>query len=307
MKILFTGGSSFTGYWFIRELVTAGHDVVATFTQSPEHYEGIRRERMTLIHALCETRFNCRFGDVRFQQLIAAESHWDLLCHHGADATDYRRPEFDYASALQSNTYQIRSVFEKIASKGCTRIVATGSVFEAGEGAGSEDLPSFSPYGLSKALTWQVINHFANETGLTAAKFVIPNPFGPYEEARFCNYLIRTWYAGEKATVMTPDYIRDNIHVSLLAGAYRQMVGSPEIDKLNPSGYVESQGQFAERFQASMADRLKLECALELQEQTELSEPGMRINTDSATALVNDWSESAAWDDLAEYYRGVFA
>ena len=25
MKILFTGGSSFTGYWFIRELTATGH------------------------------------------------------------------------------------------------------------------------------------------------------------------------------------------------------------------------------------------------------------------------------------------
>ena len=31
MKILFTGGSSFTGMWFIRELAAAGHEVTAVF------------------------------------------------------------------------------------------------------------------------------------------------------------------------------------------------------------------------------------------------------------------------------------
>ena len=31
MKILFTGGSSFTGSWFIRELAAAGHEVTAIF------------------------------------------------------------------------------------------------------------------------------------------------------------------------------------------------------------------------------------------------------------------------------------
>ena len=31
MKILFTGGSSFTGSRFIRELAAAGHQVVAIF------------------------------------------------------------------------------------------------------------------------------------------------------------------------------------------------------------------------------------------------------------------------------------
>jgi len=34
MKILFTGGSSFTGYWFIKELVAAGHEVVAAFRRA---------------------------------------------------------------------------------------------------------------------------------------------------------------------------------------------------------------------------------------------------------------------------------
>ena len=51
-------------------------------------------------------------------------------------------------------------------------------------------------------------------------KFVIPNPLGPFEEPRFCAYLIRQWQAGEAAEVRTPAYVRDNIHVDLLAAAY---------------------------------------------------------------------------------------
>ena len=38
-------------------------------------------------------------------------------------------------------------------------------------------------------------------------KFVIPNPFGPYEEPRFTAYLMRTWLAGETAHVQTPRYV----------------------------------------------------------------------------------------------------
>ena len=46
MKILFTGGSSFTGCWFIQELAAAGHEVTAVFRKSPEEYfEAIRRRR----------------------------------------------------------------------------------------------------------------------------------------------------------------------------------------------------------------------------------------------------------------------
>ena len=38
MKILFTGGSSFTGFWFIRELAAAGHAVTAVFRRHAEEY-----------------------------------------------------------------------------------------------------------------------------------------------------------------------------------------------------------------------------------------------------------------------------
>ena len=38
MKVLFTGGSSFTGFWFIRELAAAGHDVTAVFRKRPDEY-----------------------------------------------------------------------------------------------------------------------------------------------------------------------------------------------------------------------------------------------------------------------------
>jgi hypothetical protein len=49
-------------------------------------------------------------------------------------------------------------------------------------------------------------------------------------------------FAGETARVQTPRYVRDNIHVSLLAKAFAAFVGaSPApgtVRRLNPSGYV---------------------------------------------------------------------
>ena len=54
--------------------------------------------------------------------------------------------------------------------------------------------------------------------------------------------------------------------------------------KLNPSGYVEFKGAFAERFAAAMRPRLGLACGLELGVQTDFSEPLMRVNVDSPRA-----------------------
>jgi UDP-glucose 4-epimerase len=69
------------------------------------------------------------------------------------------------------------------------------------------------------------------------------------------------------------------------------------------SGYVETQGAFAERFANAMRPRLGVECALEFGIQTDFAEPLMRINTDSAARYVGDWDEAAGWDQAADGYR----
>ena len=94
----------------------------------------------------------------------------------------YKSPDFDTTGAVRNNTQNLSVVLQTLESTGCGKVLLTGSVFEGGEGAGSEGLPDFSPYGLSKALTAQVFRYYCNRAGLSLGKFVIPNPFGPYEE-----------------------------------------------------------------------------------------------------------------------------
>jgi hypothetical protein len=139
------------------------------------------------------------------------------------------------------------------------------------------------------------------------AKFVVPNPFGPYEEPRFCDYLMRCWTAGDTAEVRTPAYVRDNIHVTLLAAAYADLVARvdtlPRWSRLGPSQYVETQGDFAHRFAREIGRRLGLRCALDLTVQTEFPEPRSRFNTDRLNHARLGWDETKAWDELADYYR----
>jgi nucleoside-diphosphate-sugar epimerase len=229
------------------------------------------------------------------------------MCHHAADMTNYKSQDFDAMTALRNNTHNLAAVLQALRSAGCRAMLLTGSVFEGGEGAGSEGIPHFSPYGLSKALTAQVFRYYCEHAGFTLGKFVIPNPFGPFEEPRFTAYLMRTWLAGGTPKCSSPLYVRDNIHVSLLAKAYVQfaqkMATTIGFAKLNPSGYVESQGAFATRIAHEMQPRLNLPCLLDLGRQTDFPEPRVRINTDVLDIDPLDWDESAAWDSLATYYR----
>lgn len=307
MKILLTGGSSFTGLWFLRELASAGHEVTATFRQRPDTYsDELRRRRATLAAKVCTPVYGPAFGDETFLALVK-DGGWDVLAHHAADVTNYRSPDFDAAEALRRNTLNIGAVLAALRAGGGTRVLLTGSVFEGGEGSGSQGLPDFSPYGLSKALTAQTLRFYCGRDGMHLGKFVIPNPFGPYEEARYTAYLMKTWLAGGRATCASPAYVRDNIHVSLLAKAYARFATSlpsePGFSRNNPSGYAESQGAFSQRVAEAMRPRLGLPCDLELKRQADFPEPRVRINTDIADAASLAWDESAAWDEFARFYR----
>jgi nucleoside-diphosphate-sugar epimerase len=306
VRILLTGASSFTGFWFVRALAGAGHDVTAVFQRPAGGYgDEPRRARVALVGSSCRAIHGVAFGDERFLRLVE-EGGWDLLAHHGAHVTDYRSPAFDAMAAAQANTRGVRQVLEALAARGCRRVLLTGSVFEGGEGAGSQGLPHFSPYALSKALTAEVFRYYAERAGVGLGKFVIPNPFGPYEEARYTAYLVKTWKERKVARCASPAYVRDNVHVSLLARAYVQFAAAlpgAGFVKTNPSGYAESQGAFTRRFAEALRPRLGLPCEVELARQTEFPEPRVRINTDLLDPVALGWDEEAAWDAVAEYYR----
>jgi UDP-glucose 4-epimerase len=313
MKILFTGASSFTGFWFVSELARAGHEIVATFRKRVEDYcEEPRGTRVRRVLECCRGIHGCNFGDASFLELLGGE-RWDLLCHHSADGANYKSEDFDAVEAFRSNTFNIVPVLQALRRNGSPRVslLLTGSVFENDEGCGTGGVPAFSSYGLSKGYTYQAYRYYANREGLPLGKFVIANPFGPLEEHRFTAYLMKTWFTGGTATVRTPAYVRDNIHVSLLARAYvrfaERLGDSPSAHRMSPSGYTESQGDFALRYANEMRGRLGLACELELLRQTAFPEPRVRINTDSVDGSSLGWSETSAWDDIADYYRALYA
>lgn len=310
MKILFTGGSSFTGYWFVKELTEQNQEVLATFTKNSHDYSGIQKERIDKLALICNCQFDCEFGSTKFMNLIENESHIDILCHHGAYTTNYKSQDFDVLTAVSVNTKNISSVLDKLRKKGCYKVLLTGSIFEQKEGVGSDGLRAFSPYGLSKGLTCEILRYYTLFFEMKLGKFVIPNPFGPYEGPKFTSYLVEEWYKGKTPFVATPNYVRDNIHVSLLAKAYVYFIKSLrdnlDYETFHPSCYPESQGSFAIRFAKEIGLRLGLPCEIKIDIQKDFFEPIVRINTDYVRNKFNDWSEEQSWNELAHYYQTVF-
>lgn len=296
MKILFTGASSFTGFWFVQQLLAEGHSVHALCRKNLGNYEGVRRQRIEQLLGQVEMSFGCNFGSKSFLMRIK-DVCFDLFCHHAADVHYYKNPDFDCLAALNSNAKNLRLVLQSLREGGCKRLVLTGSIFEPGEG-GDPNSRSFSSYGLSKSLTAQLFAAYTESCGITMGRFVIPNPFGPYEEFRFTSYLAHNWLTGKTPTVTTPAYIRDNIPVDLLAKEYVRFALSQE-EVCRPSGYVETQGEFAARMAKELEERFCLPCPFICKKQTEFLEPLRRVNSERVAVL---WEEELFWDRLAEYY-----
>jgi len=307
VKILLTGASSFTGFWFAGRLAEAGHEVVATLRGAPGDYAGVRAQRVALLGRWAEVVPNCAFGDDAFLELIAGRE-FDVLCHHAAEAGAYRSDDFDVAAAVAANTLNLRRVLAAMRERGLKAVVATGSVFEPDEGCGPAPRRAFSPYGVSKRLTFEVLRYWGDVVGAPVSKFVIANPFGPFEEARFVTHAVETWAKGEAVEVKTPNYLRDNIHVDLLALAYANFVQEAAAGRaarrLGPCGYMETQGAFAQRLERELGRRLGLDARVVLAEQKAFAEPQARINTDVIDGAALGWGEDKAWDALAGFYRG---
>ena len=304
MNILFTGASSFTGAWFIHELARRGHRVTAIFQQPVHSYTGIRRQRVDFALKNCHAHFVCSFGDESFLELLAKP--WDLVCQHAAVVFDYRSPEFNVAKALASNTKNLSKVLKAMQANGCWHLLLTGSIFEQNEGLGGSQHVAISPYGLSKGLTSEVFKYYCDLEGIHLGKFVIPNPFGALEEDRFTTYLAKQWLLGLVAEVKYPQYIRDNIPVTLLAKSYASFAEGfakkQENLKINPSFCPESQEKFSSNFSKEMEKRFKRPCPLIIHEQTVFNEPAMRINCDTIDCHIEKWHEADFWAELADYY-----
>jgi nucleoside-diphosphate-sugar epimerase len=300
MKVVLTGVSSFTGAWFASELARSGHQVIGTIQRAVEDYPELERQRLAMARTagvMIAERIS--YGSPTFAALI--DRGCDVLCWHGAEVRNYRSADFDVPGAVATNLTGIAETLRRAKAAGTSRLIYTGSIGEPGEGGGTEPDRAISPYGLSKGLTWQSMCAEADHVGLPIGKFVIPNPFGMLEQERFCTYLVRAWSRGETPEVRTPDYVRDNIPVDLLARAYADFVAATSAARSAPSGYRGTQAEFTGRFAREIGPRLGLPAPFSLATQTDFSEPMVRINSDDVSG---SWDESAFWDSLAEDYSG---
>jgi nucleoside-diphosphate-sugar epimerase len=252
--VLLTGASSFTGLAIAEALADAGFQVIAPLRRPRADYEPEPLARIARLTQRAEVVFDHPFGSPGLLELVAARPEIRALAHHAADVTGYRDPSFDAQAAVQRNLAGAQPVLSALAGQGARVVVVTGTVFEAGEGGPTDEPLAVTPYGLSKTLTNIAFQHYAAWAGLAFGRFVIPSPYGVFEQQRsFPAYLFRSWFAGERPVVRTPLYLRDHLPAPLLGRAYARHLsalldGAASDPVARPSGWRAPQGDFARKF-----------------------------------------------------------
>ena len=302
--VLLTGASSFTGVWIAEALAAAGFQVIAPLLRPREAYAGVRLDRVARLEQCARVTFDRPFGSERFLDEVRASGGVEILAHHAAHITGYREPGFDPLDALARNTAGLLPVLTTLRAAGGRLVILTGSVFEAGEGGGGET-PAVTPYGLSKTLTREAVAYGTADAGLAFARFVIPSPYGPLEEPRFGWRMFSDWFSGATPTVRTPRYVRDHLTAPDLAAAYvAHLVQSLEAGGAGfvarPSGWIASQGDFAQHLAAEASRRLGRPCLVNLADQMTLEEPLLRINDGVAPSVPH--GAPAFWDNYVGWY-----
>ena len=299
MKVLLTGVSSFTGLWFARALRAAGCEVVAPL-RAAAYEDPLRRARVAEAERVAEIVPAAPFGSDAFVGLL--ERCFDVLCHHAAEAANHKSPDFDVEGAVAGNTFNAAATLKTAWGHGVKRLLLTGSAFEEGEGRGTEPLVAFSPYGLSKTLTARAFQAEADQARLEMVKFVVPNPFGPYEAQTFQRLVMTRWRDGQPVRVSHPFYGRDNVPVDLLAKVYARAATGALGAHVSPSFYAGPVGGFFERMAREVRTRTGWACGLTVAESQQSTEPLERYNLQPIAPADYGWSESGFWDAYAAYY-----
>ena len=121
MEILFTGGSSFTGYHLVKGLLLQ-HDLMCTFRRQPDEYEIIAKGGEIYSHT---QPIHGAFGSENFLEAIAEA---DLIFHHGACVQGYASASFPEEQAVAQNTLILDVVMQQAHRYSCP-VVLTQSIF----------------------------------------------------------------------------------------------------------------------------------------------------------------------------------
>jgi UDP-glucose 4-epimerase len=297
--ILLTGISSFSGSFIAKYLLEEGFNVVGVVSKNWINDSDKNQRLKSLTHSS-----NLRLIEYSEYSDI---KEVDILCLHGTSTLNYRDKNFDTFRAVAETFEYNRSLIHHFPH---SFVIHTGTFSEPNESFGTELDRSFNNYSLSKAIIYDLTKSLFSDSRLLI-KFVMPNVFGPLESRKFIDYLLKSWAEGKVPTVSSPNYIRDNVPIDLLARHYLYVVKNisnlKQFDKIYPSKYIESNKDFSLRYKREFEKRTGIPLSINFNDLHEYFEPRIRVNSDFSENFVESWDEKDSWDHTVEYGLKVYS
>lgn len=245
--IVMTGASSFTGCHIARGWIDQGLEVTGILTRPLTAYTDplvLQRLQYSKIARWIE---NAPIGSPHLPQILQ-QHNFQSFVHHGWDTTSYHR-QTDGKQELNQLTKAWQELLPLFVAKNIA-LVHTGTVYERHEG-GHRDNIFLTQYGELKSLFWNFLQEEASTRNLKLSKVVLPNPFGPLENA---NKLLTSfwleWQQGSTPILRTPHWIRDNISVQTLIDSYSKVIrNSGQNLVLRPTEFVLSNRELIQTLQ----------------------------------------------------------
>lgn len=307
-NVLLTGASSFTGFWFAKELKLKGFNVFCPLPRSENDYNGIKAKRIDNIKRDVTFIFNSPLGENKFNDLL--EKPFDILCLHGAHVQNYESPKFELLNSLNCNLNEIEFILKKSFFNGCKTVLWTSSIFEDVLDNNDENTDYYKvpwlKYALSKKTSYTIVKHLSISMGFNFVRFVIPNPFGPFEDQKLCFHLTKSLMQGSDFIVKTPDYLRDMIHIENLAEIYvKQILHSRELSifkECRPSEYRMKIFDFAKLLTSKYNQFYNAEYEIEKMKQEIFNEPIELLNGEFNSVSGKSKDNDNLWYNYFEYY-----
>lgn len=306
-RILLTGCSSFTGYWFASELINSGFELFCPLPHDYDEYFGVKKQRLDSISDKATLVFNCPFGTNEFIELC--KNQYYGMGFHGFYMENYNNRNYKISSSLSQNLKNIESILE-ILQENHTRIVYSSSVFENAINIEEDNNESISidwyNYAFSKKVTYLALRSLCEQCGLTCQRFVITNPFGPYEDTKFCFHLMNSIFKKDDFLIKTPFYTRDMIQVNLLAKLYANAFlneNDKNIDEFRPSQYSMKIFEFAELFISEISKYCGYKIKIVKENQKTFNEPKTLINKMDYKNYNCAHEERESWREYFYYYK----
>ena len=244
MHLLINGTSSFTGLYFLRDLILKGHKITVVSNLSFYQLSHKIRPLITLSPSdICVLSYS-KFGeDVSSNPSFMYQ--FDAICCHGFHLSNYTSAAYSVLGSSSQSLEWLANISSFIRYSLRIPIIVTGTYFE--NHPQIDGSFPFSPYSEAKSLSCRLINLLFPYCKIFSYR--LPNPFGPLQANKLAFSAINCWLNNTPITIKSPHAIRDNIPVDFLSDNYssfisRTILNPPPESIFSPSYYIESTFHF---------------------------------------------------------------